>query len=126
MMETAGYTSAIFVSSPYHMRRISIISSRIFPNEKYQLTFIGSTRPYSKTTSQSIKYLNQLVLYTATCIEERIIKGQSSISPEMALRLFMCLGRRPESWLLMQDSYNLWQAKQSLDLSDIEPLAMMA
>ncbi|MBC8440458.1 MAG: hypothetical protein H8D87_12340 [Deltaproteobacteria bacterium] len=42
MMDMAGYTSAIFVSSPFHMRRISIISSKIFPNEDYQLTFKGS------------------------------------------------------------------------------------
>jgi len=56
----------------------------------------------------------------------RIIKKQSSISPEMALRLSKCLGRSPESWLRMQDSFDLWQAKQSLDLSEIEPLAMPA
>jgi len=30
----------------------------------------------------------------------RLIKGQSSISPGMALRLSKCLGRSPESWLL--------------------------
>jgi len=35
----------------------------------------------------------------------RILKGQSSISPAMALRLSKCLGRSPESWLHMQDSY---------------------
>ncbi|OGR10713.1 MAG: addiction module antidote protein, HigA family [Desulfobacula sp. GWF2_41_7] len=56
----------------------------------------------------------------------RIIKGQSSISPEMVLRLSKCLGRSPESWLLMQDSFDLWQAKQSIDLSEIEPLAIPA
>ena len=56
----------------------------------------------------------------------RLIKGQSSISPGMALRLSKCLGRSPESWLLMQDSYDLWQAKQKVDLSDIEPLAIPA
>ena len=42
MMNRAGYTSAIFVSSPYHMRRISIISARVFSNENYKLKFIGS------------------------------------------------------------------------------------
>ncbi len=42
MMDMAGYTSAIFVSAPYHMKRISIISARTFSNEDYQLTFIGS------------------------------------------------------------------------------------
>lgn len=56
----------------------------------------------------------------------RIIKGQSSISPEMALRLSKCLGRSPESWLLLQDSFDLWQAKQSIDLSEIEPLTIPA
>ncbi|MGD0234405.1 MAG: YdcF family protein [Syntrophorhabdales bacterium] len=31
IMESLGFTSAIFVSSPYHMRRIKIIAERIFP-----------------------------------------------------------------------------------------------
>jgi len=67
-----------------------------------------------------------LRLKVAPSTFSRLIKGQSSISPEMALRLSKCLGRSPESWLLMQDSYDLWQAKQYLDLSEIEPLAMPA
>jgi len=36
------------------------------------------------------------------------------------------LGRSPESWLLMQDSYDLWQAKQKVDLSGIKPIAIPA
>jgi plasmid maintenance system antidote protein VapI len=36
------------------------------------------------------------------------------------------LGRSPETWLLMQDSYDLWQEKQKIDLSKIEPLAIPA
>lgn len=31
IMESLGFTSAIFVSSPYHMRRIKIIAERVFP-----------------------------------------------------------------------------------------------
>lgn len=54
----------------------------------------------------------------------RLIKGQSSISPEMALRLSRCLGRSPESWLIMQDNYDLWRAKEKIDLVDIEPLTV--
>lgn len=42
LMDMAGYSSAIFVSSPYQMRRISIISAKIFSNKDYQLKFIGS------------------------------------------------------------------------------------
>ena len=56
----------------------------------------------------------------------RLIKGESAISPGMALRLAKCLGRSPESWLHMQDSYDLWQAKQTINLTEIEPLTMPA
>jgi addiction module HigA family antidote len=52
----------------------------------------------------------------------RIIKGQSSVTPEMALRLSKALGRTPESWLAMQDNYELWQARQQLNLSAILPI----
>jgi len=56
----------------------------------------------------------------------RILTGASSISPEMALRLSKCLGRSAESWLAMQHSYDLWQAKQSVDLRDVETLKVTA
>lgn len=49
----------------------------------------------------------------------RILQGKSSISPEMALRLSKALGRSPESWLAMQDYYDLWQAKQRVDLAKV-------
>jgi len=51
-----------------------------------------------------------------------IIKQQSGISPEMALRLSKVLGRSAESWLSMQDNYDLWQAKEKLHLNNIKPL----
>ena len=35
----------------------------------------------------------------------RLLKGRSSVSPEMALRLSRVLGRTPQSWLAMQDNY---------------------
>jgi antitoxin HigA-1 len=54
----------------------------------------------------------------------RLIKGQSNISSEMALRLSKTLGRTPESWLAMQDNYNLWQAKQRVNLDEVEKLVI--
>jgi len=53
----------------------------------------------------------------------RIIKGQSNISSEMALRLSKTLGRSPESWLIMQNNFNLWHAKQRLNLDEVEKLS---
>lgn len=44
----------------------------------------------------------------------------------MALRLSKYLGPSPESWLLMQGSYDLWQAKQNVDLSGIVHLAILS
>ncbi|WP_434576590.1 HigA family addiction module antidote protein [Pseudomonas sp. Z3-6] len=41
----------------------------------------------------------------------RVLKGSSRVTPEMALRLSVALGRSPESWLAMQDVYDLWVAQ---------------
>jgi addiction module HigA family antidote len=49
----------------------------------------------------------------------RVISTRSGISPEMALRLSKALGRSPESWLAMQHTFDLWQTKQSTDLSNV-------
>ncbi|MDO8140365.1 MAG: HigA family addiction module antitoxin [Candidatus Brocadiales bacterium] len=54
----------------------------------------------------------------------RLIKGQSNISSEMALRLSKTLGRSPESWLIMQNNYNLWQAKQTINLDEVEEMSI--
>ncbi len=56
----------------------------------------------------------------------RILKGSSGISPEMALRLSKALGRSPESWLAMQDSHDLWQAKRTIDLRDVTKIQFKA
>jgi len=53
----------------------------------------------------------------------RLVMGKSNISPEMALRLSKAFGRSPESWLAMQDHYDLWQAKQRVNLNEIKKLA---
>jgi addiction module HigA family antidote len=56
----------------------------------------------------------------------RIINGSSRVSPEMALRLSKAIGRSPESWLVMQHNYDLWQAKQVTDLSRVTPIEFAA
>ncbi len=56
----------------------------------------------------------------------RIITGKSGISPEMALRLSIALGRSPESWLAMQDAFDLWQAKLRTSLEGVQPVEFAA
>lgn len=65
-------------------------------------------------------------LHVAPSTFNRLIQGHSNISPEMALRLSKTLGRSPESWLLMQDQYNLYHAKQSFNFDKVEKLQVMS
>jgi len=52
----------------------------------------------------------------------RLINEKTGISPEMALKLSRVVGRSPESWMLMQDNYDLCRAKQVLNLDDYQQL----
>ena len=56
----------------------------------------------------------------------RLLNGESNVSPEMALRLSKVLGRSPESWLAMQDQYNLWHARKKVDLKQVRKLDVSA
>jgi hypothetical protein len=40
LMEHIGATRVIFVSSPYHMRRIKIIAGRVFDSETYTMAYV--------------------------------------------------------------------------------------
>ena len=80
-------------------------------------------------------YLNELGIAERTVASKlkvspstlnRIIKGKSGVSPEMALRLSITLGRSAESWLAMQDRYSLWVASKELNLDDVEKLQVSA
>lgn len=65
-----------------------------------------------------------LKLHVAPSTFNRLVQGRSHISSEMALRLSKTLGRSPESWLTMQSNYNLWQARQHVNLDEVEKLAI--
>jgi addiction module HigA family antidote len=49
----------------------------------------------------------------------RLIKGEADLSPEMALRLSKAFGRTPESWMQMQSNYELWKARQHVNLEKV-------
>jgi addiction module HigA family antidote len=54
----------------------------------------------------------------------RILKGRSRVTPDMALRLSKVLGRSPESWLALQDAYDLWVARQHTNLERVSKLEL--
>lgn len=61
-------------------------------------------------------------LNVAASTLNRILKRQSGVSPEMALRLSKALGRSPESWLAMQDAHDLWAARKTVKLTHVQRL----
>ena len=63
-----------------------------------------------------------LQLGVAAFTLNRVLNEASAVSPEMALRLSKALGRSPESWLAMQHNYDLWQARQTVNLKAIRKI----
>ncbi len=53
---------------------------------------------------------------------ERLVKEQTSITPDTALRLSKVFGTTPEFWFNMQSHFDLASARKTVDLSSIEPL----
>ena len=61
-------------------------------------------------------------LQVSAGLVSRLLNGKTDVSPLMALKLSKVLGRSPESWLLMQDNYDLTHARQTIDLSSYESM----
>ena len=83
-----------------------------FIREVYITPFGLSVRKVAQSLSVSPSTLN------------RLLNGESNISPEMALRLSKALGRSPESWLAMQDHYDLWHARKKVGLKQVKKLKL--
>ena len=85
--------------------------------------FIYAT--YMEPFGISCRYLAKRLDVAASTLN-RVLKGQSGVSPEMALRLSKSLGRSPESWLAMQHAYDLWVARNNLDLGGVSKIDLDA
>ncbi len=53
-----------------------------------------------------------------------IVNGKMGISPEMALKLSKALNTSPQFWLNMQVQYDLYQARQRVNLDNVEVIAL--
>ena len=54
---------------------------------------------------------------------ERLVKGETSLSVDTAMRLSKFFGNTAEFWMNLQRAWDLARARETLDLSGIEPLA---
>jgi len=55
---------------------------------------------------------------------QRVVSGASAVTPEMVIRLSVVIGSTPETWLSMQDAYDLWQAQSKVDVSKLHRLQL--
>lgn len=53
---------------------------------------------------------------------ERLVKGQTSMTADTALRLAAFFGNSAQFWLNLQDAYDIAAARARIDLSAIRPL----
>jgi addiction module HigA family antidote len=54
---------------------------------------------------------------------ERLVKGQTSMTADTAIRLAAFFGNSEEFWLNLQDAHDLEAARARVDVSAIRPLA---
>jgi len=52
----------------------------------------------------------------------RLLNGNASVTPDISLRLSTVIGRSPESWLRMQDNFDLSYAKHRFKAEEFKPL----
>ena len=53
-----------------------------------------------------------------------IVNCKTGISPEMALKLSKALGTSAEVWIREQLAYDLWQARQKVNLDNVEVIVL--
>ena len=53
-----------------------------------------------------------------------LVNGKNGISAEMALKLAKAFGTSAQYWLNMQQEYDLWQARQHVNLDNVEVIAL--
>ncbi len=85
--------------------------------------FIYAT--YMDPFDLSCRHLAEKLNVAASTLN-RVLKQQSGVSPEMALRLSKALGRSPESWLAMQDAHDLWIARKNVKLGKVKKVKLNA
>ena len=54
---------------------------------------------------------------------ERLVKGDTALTADTAMRLAKVFGTTAEYWMNLQRAWDLARAREQIDVSNIEPLA---
>lgn len=88
------------------------------PGQFIKEVYIDETDATATTIAKSLN--------VAVSTLNRLINAKSSVTPEMAVRLSIALGRSPESWLLMQDKFSLSQIENDKKFKQVVKLDLSA
>ena len=53
---------------------------------------------------------------------ERLVKGETALTADTAMRLARFFGNTPEFWMNLQRAWELARVRETIDVSDITPL----
>ena len=53
---------------------------------------------------------------------ERLVKGETALTVDSAMRLAKFFGTTPEYWMNLQRAWDIARARETVDVSDITPL----
>jgi antitoxin HigA-1 len=53
---------------------------------------------------------------------ERLLRGETALTTDTAMRLAKLFNTTPEYWMNLQRAYELARLRETIDVSDIEPL----
>lgn len=53
---------------------------------------------------------------------ERLVRGETAVTADTAMRLAKFFGTTPEYWMNLQRAWDLARARETIDVSDITPL----
>jgi addiction module HigA family antidote len=82
-------------------------------------------REYTDATGLSVTQI-AAKLHMSRKVLSQILNGHAGISAEMAWKLSAAFGTSPDVWTNLQKQYDLWQAKQKVDVSQIPHLLEQA
>lgn len=85
------------------------------PGEFIYRTYI---EPFNRISARKIAR----ALCVAPSTFNRLLNGKTRLSPEMAVRLSIVLGRSAESWLCIQGDYDLWQAQKKINIKSFQKM----
>jgi len=94
-------------------------TTRLLPDARHPGAFI--TANYLAPLGISVRaFANALGMAASSAIQ--LLSGEARVTPDLAVRLETVLHRKAESWLAMQDAYDLGKARATANADGLQRL----